>query len=97
MSWFGKRNPWEDVGLEDQQEIQLAYQRVFDPANPDAMLVLSHMLAKLRHFAELETEEDLHLHNFSKRLMHWTGLWKRGKSLQIVQAYMQKARAGGLD
>jgi hypothetical protein len=94
VSLFRPTQYWDSLSREDKQHLRLAYQRVFDPSNSDAMLVLSHMLSELKHFREAENDEDVALQNYSKRLMRNTGLWVQGRTRDIVRAYAANARLG---
>lgn len=57
----------------EEQDRVNKYRNLF--STPRGRVVLADMLMDLRFFTQVETDEDRHLSNYAKRLLHLCGGW----------------------
>jgi hypothetical protein len=88
-SWFKPDETYDRFLREEPKnapkkaDLEAMYQRCFN--TEDGFRVLLHLLSQLGFFRETETQQDVILANFAKKLLRNLGCWESGKGASLLQ------------
>lgn len=84
--WFGRQS--KETEPELYREVQELYRKVFETY--DGQLVLTHMLTELGYFSLADSESEVVLQNYAKKLLQNCGILTRMNvyDLDLIKAMM---------